>query len=50
MSVTHPNTGFASVGHRAFTEEHPQLTPFLAAVAIAAVSIVVFLALIGLPA
>jgi hypothetical protein len=50
MSVTHPEIGLASDQRRGFATRHPQLTPFLVAVSIAAVSTVVALVFIPLPA
>lgn len=49
MSVTHPSTGFAPAAGAGFASQHPQLAPFLLAVAIVTVSIVVSLAITGLP-
>ncbi len=49
MSVTHPDAGLVSAPRRSFVQDHPQFTPFLAAVAIVVVSIVVSLAFTGLP-
>jgi preprotein translocase subunit Sec61beta len=50
MSVTHPETVARSLAHYDVVERHPQLTPFLVAVVIVAVSITVALAITGLPA
>jgi hypothetical protein len=50
MSVTHPQIGLASDHRRGFAARHPQLTPFLVAVSITAVSAVVALVFISLPA
>ena len=50
MSVTHPHADFSGIEHHGFAAGHPQLAPFLVAVAIFAVSAVVALALTGLPA
>jgi len=50
MSVTHPNAGFAPVSNSSFASQHPQLAPFLLAVGIVAISIVVALSFTGLPA
>jgi hypothetical protein len=49
MSVTHPNSTFASARQRSFADRYPQLSPFLLAAAIVAVSIAVALAFTGLP-
>ena len=50
MSVTHAETGLPTVlaSHR-FADQHPQLAPFIVAVAFFAVSLLVALALTGLP-
>jgi hypothetical protein len=50
MSVTHPSADFAPVKRHDFASEHPQLAPFLVAVAIFAVSAVLALMFTGLPA
>ena len=50
MSVTHPHADFSTVERHGFTAGHPHLAPFLVAVAIFAVSVVVALAFTGLPA
>ena len=50
MSVTHPDAGFVPGHRRDFASTHPQLTPFLVAVGIFAVSLAVALAFTGLPA
>jgi hypothetical protein len=50
MSVTHPDVAIAPVPHRGFAERHPQLAPFVLAVAIAVVSVFATLAFTGLPA
>jgi hypothetical protein len=50
MSVTHPHADFGHAEPRGFAAEHPHLAPFLVAVAISVVSVVVSLAVIGLPA
>jgi hypothetical protein len=50
MSVTHSGASFAPVRLSAFATRHPQLAPFLVAVAIAAVTVSVALAFVGLPA
>ena len=49
MSVTHPDTAFVPAPQRGFAEQHPQLVPFLFALAILAVATTVALSLIGLP-
>jgi hypothetical protein len=50
MSVTHPGADFVPVKRHDFADRHPQLAPFLLAVAMFAVSAVVALAFTGLPA
>jgi hypothetical protein len=50
MSVTHPDADLAPVRRIDFASAHPQLTPFVVAVAIFAVSLAVALAITGLPA
>ena len=49
MSVTHPSVTFASVPKNSFADRYPQFAPFLVAVAMVAASIVVSLAITGLP-
>ena len=51
MSVTHAETGSGTVpaSHR-FADQHPQLAPFIVAVALFAASLVVALAFTGMPA
>jgi hypothetical protein len=49
MSVTHPDAQTTPVRRRDFATGHPHLTPFLLAVAIFAVSVIVALAFTGLP-
>jgi hypothetical protein len=49
MSVTHPEARFAPVQHGGFAAAHPQLTPFLVAVAIFLVSATVAMSFTGLP-
>ena len=50
MSVTHPVAGLVDVKHRGLASDHPQLMPFLVAMAIFAVTVTVVLSFIGLPA
>jgi hypothetical protein len=50
MSVTHPDAGLAPAERRGLVSDHPQLMPFLVAVAIFAVTVAVVLSFIGLPA
>ena len=50
MSVTHAHTDFATVERHGFVAGHPHLAPFLLAVAISVVSVVIVLAFTGLPA
>ena len=50
MSVTHLPTDFATVERHGFVAGHPHLAPFLVAIAISVVSVVVSLAFTGLPA
>jgi hypothetical protein len=50
MSVTHPPTNFTTVERHGFAAGHPHLAPFLVAIAISVVSVVVALAFTGLPA
>lgn len=49
MSATHPDASVAPSGHASFAADHPQLTPFLVALAIFAVSGLVALMFTGLP-
>jgi hypothetical protein len=49
MGVTHPTATFAPVAQRGFADRYPQLAPMLVAAAIVVVSIMVALALTGLP-
>ncbi len=49
MSVTHPTASLAPAYQR-FADRHPQLAPFLVAVAMAFVSVLVSLAITGPPA
>ena len=50
MSVTHVESRVVSVpSHRNFAADHPQLAPFLLAVAMVTVSILVALMFTGLP-
>jgi hypothetical protein len=49
MSVTHPDVGFAGVHSRGVVANHPQLAPFLVAMAVFVVSGLVALAITGLP-
>jgi hypothetical protein len=49
MSVTHPDTTFAPAQQHSFTDKHPQLAPFLLAIAILSVAATVALSLTGLP-
>jgi hypothetical protein len=50
MSVTHPDAALTASPSRRIADQHPQLAPFAVAVVLAAVSIVVSLAITGLPA
>ena len=50
MSVTHPQTATLPTARRDLVSEHPQLMPFLVAVAMVAASVLVSLAVTGLPA
>ena len=51
MSVTHPTTATIPVAQtHDFAQRHPQLAPFLVAVAIVTVSILAALVVTGLPA
>jgi hypothetical protein len=50
MSVTHPNADFTTAHARDFAARHPQLAPFLVALAIFVVSAAVILACTGLSA
>jgi hypothetical protein len=50
MSVTHSNASFAPVPSHHFADQHPQLAPFLVAIALFTVSLLVALAFTGLPA
>ena len=50
MSVTHPDASSTPVRLPAFATRHPQLAPFLVAVAISVASVSVVLAFVGLPA
>ena len=49
MSATYPTTGFRPAERHGFTADHPQLAPFLVAVAIFLVSGLVALGFTGLP-
>jgi hypothetical protein len=49
MSVTHPDTVLPTVSSHRFADQHPQLAPFVVAVALFAASLVVALAFTGLP-
>ena len=49
MSVTHPGTAFAPDLRRGFAERHPQLTPFLLAMAILSAAATIALSVTGLP-
>ncbi len=50
MSVTHSNANLTTAPSHYFARQHPQLAPFVVAVAFVAVSILVALAFTGLPA
>ena len=50
MSVTNPDAGFAPAERHSLASDHPQLMPFLVAVAIFAVTVAAVLSFIGLPA
>jgi hypothetical protein len=50
MSVTHPDPSLATVPSHHFADQHPQLAPFVVAVALCAASLLVALAFTGLPA
>jgi hypothetical protein len=49
MSVTHPDTILPTAPSHRFADQHPQLAPFVVAVALFAASLVVALAFTGLP-
>jgi hypothetical protein len=49
MSATHPAIRFVPAGQHGFTTDHPQLAPFLVAVAMFIVSGLVALGFTGLP-
>ena len=50
MSATHPTTVIPVAQPHDFVQRHPQLAPFLVAVAIVTASILAALAVTGLPA
>ncbi|HET7883864.1 MAG TPA: hypothetical protein VFL55_23455 [Acetobacteraceae bacterium] len=50
MSATYPATGLRPAERYGFVADHPQLAPFLVAVAIFIVSVLVALGFTGLPA
>jgi hypothetical protein len=50
MSVTHANADLVPAPSHHFADRHPQLVPFIVAVALFAASLVVALAFTGLPA
>jgi|KBSSwiStaDraftv2_1062776.scaffolds.fasta_scaffold3851535_1 hypothetical protein len=50
MSVTHANADLVTAQPNRFADQHPQLAPFIVAVALFAASLVVALAFTGLPA
>ena len=50
MSMTHPNASLPTVPSHHFAGQHPQLAPFVVAVVLFAVSLLVALAFTGLPA
>lgn len=49
MSVTHPNASFAPAPQQGFVDKHPQLAPFLVAMAVFVLSAATALAITGLP-
>jgi len=49
MSVTHPHPTLTTAPSHRFEDQHPQLAPFLVAVALFAASLLVALAFTGLP-
>jgi hypothetical protein len=49
MSIADVDASFPATKRRSLASDHPQLTPFLMAVAIFTVSVAVALAFIGLP-
>ncbi len=50
MSVTHANADLVTAPPHGFADRHPQLAPFIVAVALFAASLFVALAFTGLPA
>jgi hypothetical protein len=50
MSATHPSSSFPAKTHGSFAANHPQLAPFLLAMAVFVVCGIVALAITGLPA
>lgn len=50
LSVTHPDAGLAPSRRHPFAAEHPQLAPFLVALAIFVATGAIALAFTGLPA